>query len=276
MRKQTLARLGGLAIGAVALSAMIALAFAHMQGGSVSAQAEPEMTLQIGDCTADCEVFTGQPFTLSIVGSTLPAGGFRAFQTELFPGGLTYRPGVCANEVAMEPLGLCLGPVVLLPGQIGHGGLTALGTTPPASNSSSLVNMPLTCPGVGTHEVALTKYPSSRLGSRYKDVNGDSAEIRSVGTRSLGFVSDVDPDVIVTLEVEVGAVLTVRCVAPPAATATATPGPVVLPPTGASGSLGGEDGGSGLWLAAIVALAAGAAAVALAAIGWYYRSRRAA
>jgi hypothetical protein len=194
----------------------------------------------------------------------------------------------------MEPLAICAGPVVHHGGQVVHGATTGLPPFPlPGSTSFELVQLEVVCPAEGgTFEAVATRSPSSDLGGRYKTVDGDNIELATIGSRELEIISPDDPDLLVTRDLEIAGALVVNCRAPatepPEATATAK-GPDTLPPTGGRGSVDGEDGeggvdgtleaengGGGLGSGAIIALAVAAAAVGLMAIGWYYRSRRAA
>lgn len=288
MRKETLARLGGLAFGAAVLVAVALFAFAR-DGGTAAAQGGPSMgfLLQgggypIGDCTQDCMVKPGEGFFVSIVADP-PAEGYTGFQTELFHGGLHWNFGQCEDQVMMEPLGLCLGPVIPQLGpthkplpstSIGYGGVTALGASPPVSHSTTLVQARYTCPEEGTYEMTLAAQQSEPIpnvrpkGSWFIGAGGEEISPQMVGTRTLRVGSTVNPDEVEDVEVEVAAVLTVVCQEPTEPTAgpsgpgngdaTPTPAPQ-LPSTGNPGDFGSEDGIGVLTWALVVASLGGAA-----------------
>jgi hypothetical protein len=183
---------------------LLALGGSHWTAGQVGAQAPATVSLRANDCTEDCQF---QPNASVTIGIDISRDGYAGFQTELFLGGMTYNQRPCEEEVKMEPRSLCLGPTVQTANQVIHGGTTGLPPLPlPTSSSDTLVEVQATCTQ-GPHEVVLTHFPSSALGSRLRGPNGEDMPLATSGSRSLNLQDgqgERQIDIVAALDVQCG------------------------------------------------------------------------
>lgn len=234
MTRRTTLGLAGLATGGLAIAVAVLLAILG-SGTPVSLAQQPQATpgasmgLRADTCTDSCTFPSGATFKLDVLATDLPPGGFGGFQSEIYFPGFTYHQTTCNEEVKIQPLGLCLGPALgEIDSQLHHGATTAvpIPLPVPASTSEVLVEISLTCAADGTHEIWLSTYPGSPLGSFFSDVNTNEVYLTTVGTRTVTLPSQGEP-----LAVPMADILNVTCgQASPGGEPTTPPG--VLPPTG--------------------------------------------
>jgi hypothetical protein len=204
VKTNMLLRVGGLTVAPALLGLLLALGSSHWTAGPVGAQAPATVTLRANDCTQDCQF---QPNATITIGIGISRDGYAGFQTELFLGAMTYNQRPCEEEVKMEPRSLCLGPTVQTAGQVIHGGTTGLPPLPlPTSSSDTVVEVQATCTQ-GSHEVLLTHFPSSALGSRLRGPNGEDMPLATSGSRPLNLQDgqgDRQIDIVAALDVQCG------------------------------------------------------------------------
>jgi hypothetical protein len=279
MSRTLLLKLGGFT-AIVAVGLVIAMGSAHVGSSPADAQEPATLDLSADGCTDDCFFDPGTDFTLSVSASGIPSTGYSAFQTEIFPDGVTYNMGTCEDEVLVEPAILCLGPTAGAWGATTIGATCGLGAIPyDTCEGDELVNQSYTCEPGGEHTFVLTAEgppeTASLLGSRLRDENGGVIAVLVRGNVDLDLndTQGVRP-------IDYADILTITCGEPPTATPeeeptdgapTATPvPPAELPGTGTGASDGGFSAAS--W-AIIIGLVLGAGA--LTGAGWRFSRSRA-
>ncbi|MEX2158584.1 MAG: hypothetical protein WEB04_04200 [Dehalococcoidia bacterium] len=155
----------------------------QMSAGLIAGIVHETMAVEpTGACDVEqtsCTFDAGAEFNVSVVLHSLPRGGtYVAFQTQIFPGGLIYRPTQDSADEIVWPDAAFL---VRSPGvtpfkvtEINHGAATS--PVPPYPDSSfdgPLVTVTLVCPEqTGAHTIALGSYEPSDVLESFSNTLG--------------------------------------------------------------------------------------------------------
>ncbi|OGO52082.1 MAG: hypothetical protein A2148_09595 [Chloroflexi bacterium RBG_16_68_14] len=170
-----------------------------------------------------CSAGLNQQFSLAVETRGIPPGGYIAFQSEVFLGGLVWKAHGSADEIVWPDGQTNRFRVTGLAGQPQHFSMTAGAPPFPLSTfQGKLLALDVNCTALGSYKVALAAWPGSAFGAAYFDANGAEVPVTVEGQQQIDADGDGSPDTV-----NVSDALTINCVVP--STPTSTPTPTVTP-----------------------------------------------
>ena len=201
----------------IATLAIVALAFVLLnwspvapggtQAATTGAKTQMDIVINDGQCDSSvqtkCSLDRGSSFTVQVVPSTIPVGGYAAWQTLVSYGSLLYQPapGPGSQEITFAPSVMPSRDPALASGKEGlvhHSDLTAFipnpeGFFPASMQKSTLVTLDFNCEqnagGNFSETISIIDFDASADGAVFAEPDGSTVHVPNVGSLKINCVA---------------------------------------------------------------------------------------